>query len=309
MAEFNLTGILPPLVTPFTPDGQIDETALRQLVDRQIAAGVDGLFAMGSTGEVAYLTNDERYRIVDIVLDQAAGRVPVLVGCIETTGKRVVEQAKHYVGTGVAALVIAAPFYAINSPAEIADQFRLVRDAVDLPLVAYDVPVRTHHKMGFNTLVELGQEGTIVGVKDSSGDDVGFRRLILANRAVGSPLKLYTGHEIVCDGTLLGGADGIVPGLANVDPDGYVAMWRARQAGDWTAVARIQDILTNLMDIAFQAPGRSGDAAGVGGFKTAMAYLGYLPTATMASPIQPLDQTAIAGVHAAVDRWRAEVGK
>lgn len=305
MSDFKIRGILPPLVTPLTPNQELDEGALRDSVDRQVNAGVDGLFVMGSTGEVAYFTDERRKQIADIVINQANGRVPVLVGCIDTSADRVIEQTKWAQDAGAAAIVATSPIYAINSPAEVADHFRRIKEHVSVPLVAYDVPVRTHCKLTGPMLVQLGSEGVLAAVKDSSGDDVGFRRLVLANRAAGSPLTLFTGHEVVCDGALLGGADGIVPGLANVDPDGYVAMWKAAQAGDWASVRDIQDRLVGLMEIAFQAPGRSGDAAGVGGFKTAMTYLGYLKSSTMAAPVDVLDEQQIAAVHAVVDTWKA----
>lgn len=305
MSGFSLSGIVPPVVTPLTPDQQLDVASLRKVIDNQIEAGVDALFALGSTGEVAYFDDDQRLQIVEKVVELVAGRVPVLVGCIENTWRRVVQQAKLLSIPGVCALVATSPIYAINSDQEIADHFRAIADHVDLPLLAYNVPVRTHAKLSNDVLLSLGEEGVLVGVKDSSGDDVSFRRLAIANRERGIGLKLFTGHEVVCDGQLLSGADGIVPGLANVDPAGYVQLWRASQAGDWAGAKAAQDKLAKLMEIAFQAPGRSGDAAGVGGFKTAMAYLGILETATMAHPVQVLSKESVARVHKVVDEWKA----
>lgn len=295
-----LTGIVPPLVTPLHADGTPDLEALDALVDAQLDAGVHGLFVLGSTGEVAYLTDAQREAGVARVVERTAGRVPVVAGAIDLSTARVIEQARRMAGAGATHVVVTAPFYAINSPTEIGDHFRAVRAAVDVPVVAYDVPVRVHAKLGVPLLMELAAEGVIDAVKDSSGDDVSFRRLILANRAAGSPLALLSGHEIVLDGMFLMGADGAVPGLANVVPEAYVALWDAAQAGDWAEARRQQEHITAVFDIVFQAPGRSGDAAGVGAFKAAMAELGQIPGATMAHPVRALDGEALAGVRRVV---------
>lgn len=301
MSNLRLSGIIPPVVTPFTPDGQIDRASLVRLVNHFVDADVDGLFALGSTGEVAYLSDAQRREVVEVVCEANAGRLPVVVGCIDLTWARVVDQAKTLASDGVAAVVATAPLYARNSMAEINDHFRAIAAGSPVPLIAYDVPVRVGVKLLPEQLVQLGAEGAIIAVKDSSGDDVSFRRLVVQNRAAGSPLQVLTGHEVVCDGMVLAGADGIVPGLANVDAAGYVRLWQAATAGDWAAAAGEQERLNVLMEVAFQALGRSGDACGVGGFKTAMAHLGLIDSATMAKPVEALDGEVADRVRAIVD--------
>ncbi|MDO5534931.1 MAG: dihydrodipicolinate synthase family protein, partial [Propionibacteriaceae bacterium] len=164
-------------------------------------------------------------------------------------------------------------------------------------------PVRVHSKLSRDTLIELGREGVIAGVKDSSGDDVAFRRLVLANSAAGNPLEISTGHEVMVDAMALLGADGAVPGLANVDPRGYVRLWQAAQAGDWTLARTEQERLSQLFEIAFVPSGLSGDAAGIGAFKAALAAMGVLDSAAMPSPLEPLtdpDEHAIAQIVTSV---------
>ncbi|HMS37579.1 MAG TPA: dihydrodipicolinate synthase family protein, partial [Arachnia sp.] len=193
--------------------------------------------------------------------------------------------------------------YALNDQAEIDRHLRMVSYAVDIPVFAYDVPVRVHAKLGLGLLINLGRDGVIAGVKDSSGDDVAFRRLVMANTEAGHPLELLTGHEVMVDGMLLLGADGAVPGLANVDPAGYRRLWDAAQAGDWVAARAEQDRLTELFEIAFVPQGRSGDAGGIGAFKAAMALLGIIDSATMPAPLEGLsadDVAAIRGILAKV---------
>jgi 4-hydroxy-tetrahydrodipicolinate synthase len=145
-----------------------------------------------------------------------------------------------------------------------------------------------HTKLDPTMLVRLGKDGVLQGVKDSSGDDVSFRWLILENEDAGHPLQLFTGHEVVVDGAYLGGADGSVPGLANIDPTSYVEQWRAAQAGDWTRVREIQDRLARLMFMTRVVKATVGFGAGVGAFKTALWQMGVFNTNQMREPVQPL---------------------
>ena len=165
-----------------------------------------------------------------------------------------------------------------------------------MPVIAYDIPVCVHVKLARQTVVTLANEGAIAGLKDSSGDDGNFRYALLD--LAGNPdVFLMTGSEIVVDTALQMGAHGVVPGLANVDPHGYVRLWDAAQRGDWAAARKEQERLCRLFEIVWVAAGRvSGGATGVGGFKTAMRSLGVIDTNVMARPRQPLNDAEAKGV-------------
>ena len=193
MTDKTFHGIIPPIVTPLNADGSVNYDDLAKLVEHLIAAGVDGLFPLGSTGQVAYLTDAERIAVVKAVCRTTAGRVPVLAGAIELTAGRVAASARALLDAGADAIVATAPIYAINDEAEIADHFRMIRSAIDAPLFAYDIPVRVHRKLSPGMLVDLGREGVIVGVKDSSGDDVAFRRLAIHVARSGSGIARSAG--------------------------------------------------------------------------------------------------------------------
>ena len=159
------------------------------------------------------------------------------------------------------------------------EHFRILHEELDLPIFAYDIPVCVHTKLPWRLLAKLGAEGVLAGVKDSSGDDISFRYLCQENEKLGHPLSLLTGHEIVVDGAYLSGADGSVPGLGNVDPDGYVRMWKAAEAGDWSTVKLEQDKLNELSHIFDCTDGVQGYGAGVGAFKTAScSWVSLSPT-------------------------------
>lgn len=296
-----LHGIVPPVLTPLHDDGSLDLDSLDRLVDHLVDGGVHGLFVLGSSGQVAYLTDAERDTVTGRVAERVAGRVPVVVGTPDLTARRIVGSARRAEELGADAVVVTAPLYALNDAAEVAEHFRIVARGVRVPVIAYDVPVRVHTKLGVDMLVELGREGTIMGVKDSSGDDVAFRRLVNANRAAGSPLVLSTGHEVMVDGMALLGADGAVPGLANVDPAAYARLWTAAQAGDWVTARTEQDRITRLFEIAFVPQGRSGDAGGIGAFKTALWRLGVLASPTMPAPLGRLSDADVTAIDTILD--------
>ncbi|MDQ4213103.1 dihydrodipicolinate synthase family protein [Microbacterium capsulatum] len=281
-------GIIPPVLTPRTADGRIDVESLRRVTAHLVDGGVDGLFVLGSSGEVPYLTTGERDLVVTTVIDEAAGRVPVLAGANEQTTARVVAEAERLHGLGIDALVVTTPYYALSNQAEVAEHFRTVRSRVDLPLFAYDVPVRTHLKLSSAVIRELAEDGVIAGLKDSSGDDVAFRLTTLATADL-PEFRVFTGHEVVVDGALLGGADGAVPGLANVDPAGYARLFAAAVAGDWEAARREQDRLARLFRIVEVVdPQVSAGAAGLGAFKTALQLLGVIESNRMSAPMRSL---------------------
>ncbi|WP_193104887.1 dihydrodipicolinate synthase family protein [Brachybacterium sp. FME24] len=301
-ASEGLTGVVPPLITPLTADGELDVPSLERLVAHLLEGGVDGIFALGSSGEIAYFDDARRAQVLEAVTGVVAGQVPVIAGVIDTQTHRVIQQIRAAERFDLSGYVVTAPFYAITGPEEIDTHFRTVAAAADAPLWAYDIPVCVHVKLAAAQLLQLGRDGVITGVKDSSGDDVGFRRLSAANRAAGSPLTLLTGHEVVVDGAYLAGADGSVPGLGNVDPAGYTRMHRAAQAGDWEQVRLEQDRLAALFEIVFQPTDKVGPAAGVGAFKTALRELGIISTNAMTVPMSPIEGEAVGRIRAILEQ-------
>lgn len=284
-------GIIPPLLTPRTAGGELDLTSLTALVQHLIDGGVHGIFALGSSGETPYLTTSERDRVLAATIEATAGRVPVMVGLNEQSTARVLEEADRVLAVGGDAAVVTTPYYALCDATEIEYHFRAVAEHVDVPVFAYDIPVRTHQKVPLDVAIRLAQDGVLAGVKDSSGDDISFRQLLLDTKKL-PDFAAFTGHEVVADGALLGGAAGVVPGLGNVDPAGYVRMYDAAVAGEWDKVASEQDRLARLFRIVLAAtPGRvSAGAAGLGGFKTALQLMGVIASNRMSAPLAQLDE-------------------
>jgi len=298
-ATNTLAGIIPPLSTPLTADGDVDVRSLERLVEHQLGAGVHGLFALGSTGEVAFLRDEQRTQVIETTVRVAAGQVPVVAGLIDMTTPRVIAQLRRAEAVGADAVVATAPFYTRTHPAEVERHFRLIADAADVPVIAYDLPVSVHTKLSAALLLELAADGVLAGVKDSSGDDAGIRALVLAARRLDRPFAVLTGSELTADSALTFGATGVVPGLGNVDPRGYVRLWEATQRGDLVAAREEQERLFGLFQLVNAGDScRMGPASSaLGAFKAALHLLGIIDCARTADPYIPLDDTEIAVVR------------
>lgn len=292
-------GVIPPLVTPIDPDGDVDRRSLERLIAFQLDAGVHGVFVGGSSGEIALLDSAQRRALVEVAVGTVAGAVPVLVGAIDTGTRRVIEQARVAAAQGADAVVVTAPFYVAPNDAEIVAHFRAVHAALDVPVVAYDIPSAVRWRVGPDVVVALAAERLVVGVKDSSGDLAGFRETL--RRA--PDLPALTGSEVLADVAVQLGAAGIVPGLGNVDPHGYVRLYAAAAAGDRAAAAAEQERLARLFTIVDVADRqRIGFTAGaLGAFKAALALRGVIADAATNAPLLPLDDAETKAVAAILD--------
>lgn len=296
-------GVVPPVITPLTATREFDEASSQNNINRMLEAGVHGLFILGSSGEAAFTTDAMRERILASALAVNSGRVPVLAGVIDTQTARVIEHVRVAERLGANGIVATAPFYALGGYEQVEQHFREIRNITDLPIFAYDIPVCVNRtKLPPSLLLKLADDGVIQGVKDSSGDDVSFRQLVLANRQAQRKMALLTGHEVVVDAAYLSGANGSVPGLANVDPHGYVRQWNAYQEGDWTTVRVEQDRLADLMTIVEAAQNLAGYGAGVGAFKTALMLLGVIATNEMPIPVRKLAGEEITAIATILER-------
>ena len=302
-----IAGLVPPLTTPLTPNGDLDRASLERLCDVLITAGVDGLFVGGSSGEAALLSDGQRYTAIEVAVGISAGQVPVVAGAIDTGTARVVDHARAAAQRGATAVVSTGPFYVSPHPDEVVRHFQLLSKAVDVPVIAYDIPSATHTRLPFAATVALATDGTIAGLKDSSGDLTTFRQVLTATAGTG--LAVFTGSETVTDVALRLGAHGQVPGLANVDPDGYARLGRAAASGDWDAAAAEQERLLRVFGIVDVADrSRIGFTAGaLGAFKAAQYLRGVIDTPRCADPLLPLLETEVDAIRAILVREGLDV--
>jgi 4-hydroxy-tetrahydrodipicolinate synthase len=282
-------GVVPPLCTPLTTERELDVPSLERLAAFLIEAGVHGLFVTGSSGEVAYLPDDVRYRVLEVVAGVAAGQVPVLAGVIDTTTPRVIEHARVAKSSGADALVATAPFYTPTHPTEFPGHFRAIRAAVDLPLVAYDIPTSVGSKLPAEVVAELAGDGTLTALKDSSGDLDGLREVL--EYTAGNGFRCYSGSETLADLGLFAGAHGLVPGIGNVDPHGYLRLYQAAAKQDWDTARAEQLRLRRLFGLIRVGGTRLGRySSAIGAFKEALVARGVIAGATTSLPMVPLNE-------------------
>lgn len=297
-----LSGVIPPVATPRLPDGGLDRASLARLCRSMLDAGVGGLFVGGSTGEAALLDEPTRLAALDVAVEAAGGRAPVLFGVIDTGTRRVLERARPARDHGAAAVVATAPFYVDPGQREIRAHFAELHRRLDLPVVAYDIPSATQVRIEPDTLIALAQSGDIAAAKDSSGDLAGLRWTLDHTRELGFPV--LTGSETLADAAVAAGAAGVVPGLGNVDAAGYVRLCQAARAGDIAGAAEEQRRLCRLFRI-IDVPdrGRIGFTAGaLGSFKAAMVHLGLIDHPDTWPPLGPLIPAEAAEVARIVDK-------
>jgi 4-hydroxy-tetrahydrodipicolinate synthase len=297
----NLRGVIPPVLTPLTPDGEVDQKSLTRLAGFLLDAGVSGLFACGSSAETALLDDAQRETVIGTLVDAAAGRVPVLAGVIDSGTRRVIEHARRAERLGADAVVSTAPYYNETHPNEILAHFRSLASATALPVVAYDIPSTTHTMLPSTVTAQLAEEKVIVGIKDSSGDMINFRDMVERTRHL--EFSVFVGNEMLAEIGLFLGAHGLVPSLGNVDPHGFVSLYDAATAGDWESARAAQTRLSALKRIAeIGDPGRIGIfSALMSGFKTALVHRGVFDHTAVSAPLSALTEEEQEKVIAAVE--------
>lgn len=283
-----LRGVVPPIATPFDEHGNVDLASLRNLTNYLIEGGVDGIFCLGSTGECAALTDEERKSIVQTVVEETAGRVFVLAGITETSTRRTIQLGKLVAEAGAQAVVVAPPFYHMNSQDELIEYYRDLAKSLPIPIIAYNVPVLVKTPLEPATVETLAREGTILALKDSGGNSNILRDYIMRTKDIPG-FTVLTGMEFLVDTAIQMGAHGSVPGIGNVVPREYVELYNLALKGEYAQARELQERLIKLFDICYQgSPKISGSASALSGFKSALRWLGVIQTAKMAPPMGSL---------------------
>lgn len=219
MKQIELKGIISPILTPMHEDESINFEELRNQVDRMIDNGVHGIFPFGTNGEGYILSAEEKRAVLEVVVEQTAGRVPVYAGTGAISTKETIEQSKMAQEVGADVLSIITPSFAVASQEEIYTHYKTVAEAVDLPIVLYNIPARTGNAIAPATVARLAQIENIIGAKDSSGNFANILGYIEAGKSKTNG-KFYTlsGNDQLIIWTLLAGGTGGIAGCANVYP-------------------------------------------------------------------------------------------
>ncbi len=263
MSDPLFKGVMPALVTPFR-DGAVDEQALVALVERQIAGGVHGLVPVGTTGETATLSHDEHRRVVELTVKTAAGRVPVVAGAGSNATDEAIELVKHAKAVGADAALVVTPYYNRPSQEGLYAHYAAINEAVQLPVLVYNVPSRTAIDISNETLGRLSKLPNIVGIKDATGD---MTRATMQRLLCGDDWVMLSGDDLTALGYMAHGGHGCISVTSNVAPDLCATFYNAVMGDDWKTALYWQDRLIRLHKALFTDASPSPT-------KFAMAHLG-----------------------------------
>jgi 4-hydroxy-tetrahydrodipicolinate synthase len=241
------TGAFTALITPFR-NGEIDEAGLRSLVEFQIRNGIDGLIPCGTTGESVTMTDFEHDRVVEIVLDQAAGRVPVVAGTGTNNTHATIEHTRYAQAAGAAGALVVVPYY--NKPTQegMFRHYAAIAEATELPLILYNVPGRTGVNMTPETVLRLSAIPTIAGIKEASGNLDQVSQIAIETRP---DFAVLSGDDSLTLPIMSVGGHGVVSVVSNIVPDAVAALTGACRRGDFAAARSIHHRLFDLCRAMF----------------------------------------------------------
>jgi len=285
-------GIIVPMMTPFSRDGDLMEDTLRELVDYLIEGGVHGLFPSSSIGEFSSMSVEERKKVIDIVIDQTNGRVPVIPGAGSSDMTNTIAMLDHIEDLGGDGAVVVTPYYLKPDQRGLYDYFASISEIAEVPIFVYQIPMSTGVELSADTVTALSHQcDNIVGMKDSSGNLV---RLFEIRRRAGDDFLLFQGFDTLLLPSLLFGCAGGMVGTANLLPSLTVEIFKLQREGDIEAARRIQmERLCPLFEIGM------GHGVFPAGFKE-MGRLVGMDLGYTRPPIRHLDEGEKNGLREAL---------
>jgi 4-hydroxy-tetrahydrodipicolinate synthase len=240
-------GSIVALITPFR-NGIVDETAFQEMVAWQLGQGTHGLVPCGTTGEAPTLGHDEQRRLIALCAEVAKGRAPVIAGTGSNATEHAIEMTREAKAAGADAALIVCPYYNRPTQEGLYHHFKAIHDAVDLPIIIYNIPGRTGVDMSNATMARLARLPNIVGVKDATND---LARPLRMRVEIDAQFCLLSGEDATAVAYLAQGGDGCISVTANVAPKLCAAMHEAWQKGDLATVRRLNETLIPLHDALF----------------------------------------------------------
>lgn len=234
-----IKGIVPAILTPFDKEEKINENELRNQINRMINAGVHGIFSLGTNGEFFTLTYEEKIKIMEIVVDEVNGRVPVYAGTGCITTKETIMLSKEAEKAGVDAISVITPYFAAISQEEIYQHYYNVAEAISLPVIVYNIPARTGTSISPETIARLSKINNIKAVKDSSGNFDNMLQYI--EKTKDEDFVVLSGNDSLILWNLLAGGSGAVTGVANIYPETMVSIYNLWKTGKLTEARAKQD--------------------------------------------------------------------
>lgn len=292
-----IKGIIAAMQTAMHEDGSINEKELRRQIDRQIEAGVDAVFCLGTNGEFYIMSMEEKIRVMEIFVDQVKGRVPVYAGtgCIST--EETVSLSKKAEEIGIDVISVITPYFAAISQEELYQHYAAAAKAVSLPVVMYNIPARTGAALASSTVGRLAKDfSNIAGVKDSSGNFNNILQYIQATE--GMDFSVLSGNDALILWTLLAGGKGGITAIANILPTIMVSIYQYYLKGDLENAKKAQNSISKIRDCF-----KYGNPNSV--VKCATNLIGQ-PVGPCRKPFGLLSEEAVKGIQETIDTYYAE---
>lgn len=240
-----VNGIISAMLTPLNDDESINEAELRNEVNRQIKAGVAAVFCLGTNGEFYAFDKEEKKKIIDIVVDEADNRVPVLAGTGCITTSETIELTDYAKDAGVSAVSVISPYFAGISQEGLYQHFSTVADECRMPVIMYNIPARTGVNIHYETVKRLADNPYIVGIKDSSGN---FDNTLRYIEETPSDFIVLCGNDSLILWTLMAGGNGGISGVTNIFPEHMVSIYKKFAEGDFEGAKKAQDQIRCIRD-------------------------------------------------------------
>jgi 4-hydroxy-tetrahydrodipicolinate synthase len=297
-----LRGAFTALVTPFTRDGELDEAALRRLLERQIQAGIDGLVPVGTTGEAPTLSGDERDRVIQLTIEAvhghgASGRIPVVAGTGSNDTRATIAATRRAAALGADAALVVAPYYNKPDQRMLEAHYRAIADEGGLPVVVYNVPGRTGVNISADTVLRLAEHERIIGLKEAAGD---LEQVMTIVRDRPAGFAVLSGDDSWTLALLGIGGDGVISVASNEVPAVMASLCAAADAGDWATARQLHQRYLPLMRLNFVSPNPVP-------VKAALAEMGLIED-VLRQPLLPLAEPGRGRLLAALDELGLTTG-
>lgn len=284
-----LKGVIPPLVLPLRDTGTIDYDSLDRQIDFLLAGNVDGLWVNGTTGDFFALTDEERAEVVRSAVRRAAGRVPVIAQVGDTSTRLAIRHASGALEAGADFVAVVLPYYVPYTQAELKQHYRKIAAEIGMPVFLYQFPQMCKVALTVPSIIELAQEGVLIGIKDSSGDLDFYRRLLCEVSEKKVTLRCFNGVGALMDLSLFAGGHGIMCAIANLLPHLCKQVYQEATSGNWgKARATMTRVLAFINALAL--PERTTWAPTVAVYKWILRELGIIATDVVFEPLQPLSK-------------------
>ena len=291
-----IIGVIPPIITPIDENEKVDEAGLRKLINHCIDHGIHGIFVCGSNGECMSLTQAQRDRAIQIALDECAGRVPVLAGCMDSSTQRVIENVQRLEEMGGTTAVVTPVFYARHATQEeTVRHFEEISKNTNANLMIYNIPPFTGQNLTADTIIKISKIDKVIGVKDTSGNFPNFIKLL--NYFKGSDFLVHQGATNLAVPSMLMGADGYIPSLAPLFPQAHLKLYEYGKAGDIENAKKRGAIVDEICKHYHMAKSQTAST------KYAMSTLGFVDK-RVCQPTEPITEEEMKRIDAHIEKLR-----